>query len=95
MLRIISALDRIAKVFLIYMKKKLQFAPIKTIHYKYEEVEITFGQDFYHAKKPDVTTAFDPDNGESNSSVNDVYKSPDQLVGLIVHWTKQSLSVSC
>ena len=27
-------------------------APIKPIHYKYEEVEITIGQDFYHAIRP-------------------------------------------
>ena len=29
-----------------------QLAPIKPIHYKYEEVEITIGQDFYHAIRP-------------------------------------------
>ena len=29
-----------------------QLAPIKPIHYKYEEVEIIFGQNFYHAIRP-------------------------------------------
>ena len=33
-------------------KKYPQFAPIKPRHYKYEDVEIVIGQDFYHAIRP-------------------------------------------
>ena len=35
-------------------EKYPQLAPIKPIHYKYEEVEIIIGQDFYHAIRPVV-----------------------------------------
>ena len=33
-------------------EKYVQLAPTKPIHYKYEEVEIIIGQDFYHAIRP-------------------------------------------
>ena len=33
-------------------EKYPQLAPIKPIHYKYEEVKIIIGQDFYHAIRP-------------------------------------------
>ena len=33
-------------------EKYPQLAPIKPIHYKYEEVEIIIGQDFYHTIRP-------------------------------------------
>ena len=33
-------------------EKYPQLAPIKPIHYKYEDVEIIIGQDFYHAIRP-------------------------------------------
>ena len=33
-------------------EKYAQLPPIKPIHYKYEDIEINFGQDFYHAIRP-------------------------------------------
>ena len=33
-------------------EKYPQLAPIKPLHYKYEEFKIIIGQDFYHAKRP-------------------------------------------
>ena len=33
-------------------EKYMQLAPIKPIRYKYEEVEIIIGRDFYHATRP-------------------------------------------
>ena len=45
-------MDRIAS-FPELQEKYPQLAPIKPIHFKYEDVEINNGQDFYHAIRPD------------------------------------------
>ena len=45
-------MDRIAS-FPESQEKYPQLAPIKPIHFKYEDVEINNGQDFYHAIRPD------------------------------------------